>query len=58
MLPTRKLNCLQCLERLQRRIEKRISALERTRLIGNEPVLAELRVELDFLRRALRYLRE
>jgi hypothetical protein len=49
---------MQCLERLQRRIEKRISALERTRLIGNEPVIAELRVELDFLRRALRYLRE
>jgi len=52
------LTCLQSLERLQRRLERRIEALERVKLDGFERVLAELETELDYLRRATRYLEE
>jgi hypothetical protein len=44
------------LQRLQRRVEKRMEALQRVKLEGFDMVLAELQVELDFLRRATRYL--
>jgi hypothetical protein len=45
------LTCLQCLERLQHRWERRIGALERVKLEGFEMVISELEVEQDYLRR-------
>ena len=54
--PTRRLTPLEVLERLQHRVEQRIVALERVKLEGFEMVLAELKVELDFLHRASNYL--
>jgi hypothetical protein len=56
MPPRSKLTCIECLERLQKRVEGRIDALMRVRLDGNAAVISELRVELDYLRRALRYI--
>jgi hypothetical protein len=53
-----KLTPLQVLQRLQTRVEKRMEALQRVKLEGFDMVLAELQVELDFLRRATRYLEE
>jgi hypothetical protein len=53
-----KLTPVQVLERLQRRVEKRMEPLQRVKLAGFEPVIAELEVELDFLRRARRYLED
>jgi hypothetical protein len=54
----RKLTPVQVLERLQLRVEKRMEALQRVKLEGFDMVIAELEVELDFLRRATRYLEE
>jgi hypothetical protein len=51
-----KLTPVQVLERLQVRVEKRMEALLRVKLDGFDMVIAELKVELDFLRRATRYL--
>ena len=53
-----KLTPVQVLERLQVRVEKRMEALLRVKLDGFDMVIAELKVELDFLRRATRYLEE
>ena len=53
-----KLTLVQVLQRLQTRVEKRMEALQRVKLEGFDMVLAELQVELDFLRRATRYLEE
>jgi hypothetical protein len=53
-----KLTPIQVLERLQRRVEKRMESLQRVKLEGFEPVIAELEVELDYLRRATRNLEE
>jgi len=53
-----KLTPIQVLERLQRRLEKRMESLQRVKLGGFEIVIAELEVELDLLRRAARYLEE
>jgi hypothetical protein len=48
----RKLTCVQ------RRLEKRIQSLEPVRLDGNAAIISELKVELDYLSRARRYLEE
>jgi hypothetical protein len=58
MAPRSKLTPIQVLQRLQSRVEKRMEALQRVKLEGFDMVLAELQVELDFLRRAVRYLEE
>jgi hypothetical protein len=58
MAPRPKLTPLQVLQRLQTRVEKRMEALRRVKLEGFDMVLAELQLELDFLRRATRYLEE
>jgi hypothetical protein len=53
-----KLTPVQVLERLQLRLEKRMESLQRVKLGGFEIVIGELEVELDYLRRATRYLEE
>ena len=53
-----KLTPVQVLERLQRRLEKSMEALQRVELEGFGMVISELEVELDYLRRATRYLEE
>jgi hypothetical protein len=58
MAPGPKLTPIQVLQRLQIRVEKRMEALQRVKLEGFDMALAELQVELDFLRRATRYLEE
>jgi hypothetical protein len=58
MTPRPKLTPIQVLQRLQTRLEKRMEALQRVKLEGFDMVIAELQVELDFLRRATRYLEE
>ena len=57
-MPPRKLTPTQVLERLLNRLEKRMEALQRLKLDGYGMVISELETELDYLRRALRYLRE
>lgn len=57
-MPARKLTPVQVLERLLTRLEKRMEALQRVKLDGFEIFIAELEVEQDFLRRAMRYLEE
>ena len=52
----RKLTPIEVLDRLLTRLEKRMEALQRVKLPGFEMVISELDVELDFLRRAKRYL--
>ena len=50
---------VQVLERLTRRLEKRMEPLQRVKLAGFDVVIAELKVELlDYLRLATRYLAE
>jgi hypothetical protein len=56
MAVPRKLTPVQVLERLQLRLEKRMEALQRVKLSGYSVVIAELETELDYLRRAKRYL--
>jgi hypothetical protein len=46
------------LQRLLRRVEKRMEALQRVKLSGFEMVICELENEQNFLRRAIRYLEE
>lgn len=53
-----KLSPVQVLQRLQRRLEKRMESLQRVKLDGFNVVIAELEVELDYLRRATRYLED
>ena len=43
---------------LQVRLEKRIEALQRVKLAGYEMVISELEIEMDYPRRAARYLAE
>jgi hypothetical protein len=57
MVP-RKLMPTQVLERLLIRLEKRMEALQRLKLEGYGMVISELETEMDFLRRAKRYLEE
>jgi hypothetical protein len=54
----RKLTPVQVLERLEKRLEKRMEALQRVRLNGFEMVISELENELDYIRRARRYLEQ
>jgi len=49
---------VEVLQRLQKRLEKRIRTLQRVKLSGFEVVISELETELDYLRRATRYLEE
>jgi hypothetical protein len=44
------------LERLLIRLEKRMEALQRVKLDGFQMVISELENEMDYLRRAKRYL--
>jgi hypothetical protein len=46
------------LERLLIRLEKRMEALQRVKLDGFQMVISELENEMDYLRRAKRYLEE
>jgi hypothetical protein len=57
-MPARKLTPVQVLERLLTRLEKRMEALQRVKLDGYGVAISELETELDFLRRAKRYLEE
>jgi hypothetical protein len=56
--PRRKLAPVEVLQRLLRRLEERMEALQRVKLAGYEIVISELEVEQDYLRRAIRYLEE
>jgi hypothetical protein len=58
MPPRPKLSPIEVLERLQLRLEKRMEALQRVKLDGYAVVISELETELDYLRRATRYLEE
>ena len=51
-----KLTPVQVLERPQNRLEKRMEALQRIKLDGYAVVISKLETELDYLRRAMRYL--
>jgi hypothetical protein len=53
-----RLTPVQVLQRLQSRLEKRMEALQRVKLPGFEVAISELETELDYLRRATRYLEE
>jgi hypothetical protein len=55
---SRRLTPVEVLQRLQRRLEKRMETLQRVKLDGFAMVISELEVELDLLRRATRYLEE
>jgi hypothetical protein len=46
------------LQRLLKRLEKRMEALQRVKLSGYDMLICELEVEADYLRRAMRYLEE
>jgi hypothetical protein len=54
----RKLTPIEVLQRLQQRLEKRMESLQRVKLDGFQVVILELETELDYLRRAARYLEE
>jgi hypothetical protein len=58
LIPTRKLTPVQVLERLLTRLEKRMESLQRVKLDGYQMVSSELENEMDYLRRAKRYLEE
>jgi len=58
MPPRRKLTAIEVLQRLQKRLEKRMESLQRVKLAGFEVVISELETELDYLRRATRYLED
>jgi hypothetical protein len=53
---TRNLTAIEVLLRLQHRLEKRMEAIQRAKLDGYEIVISELETEMDYLRRAARYL--
>jgi hypothetical protein len=57
-VPTRKLTPIQVLACLLTRLEKRMEALQRVKLDGYQMVISELENEMDFLRRAKRYLED
>jgi hypothetical protein len=57
-MATRKLTPVQVLQRLQHRLEKRMEAIQRVKLEGFEIVISELETEMDYLRRAQRYLED
>jgi glycosyltransferase involved in cell wall biosynthesis len=53
-----KLIPIRVLQRLQVRLEKRMEALQRVKLAGYEMVISELEIEMEYLRRAKRYLED
>jgi hypothetical protein len=55
---THRLTPVEVLQRLLRRLVKRMEALQRVKLSGYEVVISELETEQDYLRRAIRYLEE
>jgi hypothetical protein len=57
-MATRKLTPVEVLLRLQDRLEKRMEAIQRAKVDGYQIVISELETELDYLRRAARYLAE
>ena len=57
-MPPRKQTPTQVLERLLNRLEKRMEALQRVKLDGFGVAISELETEMDYLRRAKRYLEE
>jgi hypothetical protein len=54
----RKLTPVEVLLRLQQRLEKRMEAIQRAKVDGYATVISELETEMDYLRRAQRYLEE
>jgi hypothetical protein len=58
IMPPRKLTPVQVLERLLTQLEKRMEALQPVKLDGFQMVISEMEVEMDYLRRAKRYLEE
>jgi hypothetical protein len=58
MPPHRKLTPPEVIQRLLNRVEKRMEALQRVKLDGYGVVISELETEMDYLRRAKRYLEE
>jgi hypothetical protein len=52
----KKLTPIQTLDRLIIRLERWVAALKRIKLDGYAVAISELETELDYLRRALRYL--
>jgi hypothetical protein len=54
----RKLSPVEVLERLQLRLQRRVAALEGVKLDGYAIAIAELRIALDLLQRAQRYLEQ
>jgi hypothetical protein len=57
-MPARKLTPIEVLERLLIRLEKRMEAIQRIKLDGYAMVISEMETEMDYLRRARRYLEE
>ena len=57
-MPARRLTPPQVIGRLLIRLEKRMEALQRVKLDGYNVAISELETELDYLRRAKRYLEE
>jgi hypothetical protein len=54
----KKLTPVQTLDRLIIRLERRATALKQLKLDGYAAVISELETEMDYLRRARRYLEE
>jgi hypothetical protein len=57
-MPPGKLTPVEVLERLLTRLERRMEALQRVKLDGFQIAISELENEMDYLRRAKRYLEE
>jgi hypothetical protein len=57
-MATRKLTPIEVLQRLLHRLEKRMEELQRAKPEGYRMVISELENEMDYLRRATRYLEE
>jgi biotin carboxylase len=57
-MATRKPTPVEVLQRLQRWLEKRMEAIQRAKRDGYEIVISELETEMDYLRRATRYLED
>ena len=57
-MPARKLTPIEVLDRLLVRLEKRMEAIQRVKLGGYEIAISEMETEMDYLRRAKRYLEE
>jgi hypothetical protein len=57
-MATRKLTPVEVLLRLQDRLEKRMEVIQRAKTNGYEIVISELETQMDYLRRAAKYLEE